>query len=158
MRNALSAVDRDRESDASSGAGRSVDGGIDADDFTARINERTAGISAIDGSVGLNRFIDEGGLAGLHGAADGADYSGGQRALKAKRIANGENFLADLQRGGITELQGYQVLAFRFDLHQRDVVALIGADKFCRVARLIPEDDFDGLRFLHHVEIRKDVA
>src|SRR5882762_6666362 len=98
---ALRAVDGNGEADAGGGAAGRVNGGIDADDFAARIDERATGIAAVDGGVGLNGFVDEGGLAGLHGAANGADYAGGERALEAEGIADGENLLADLQTGGI---------------------------------------------------------
>src|ERR1700704_2714580 len=101
VRDAFGAVDRNGEADAGGGAAGRVDRGVDADHFTARIDQRAAGVAAIDGGVGLNGFIDEGGLAGLHGAADGADYAGGQCALKTKWIADGENFLAYLESSGI---------------------------------------------------------
>jgi len=99
--NAFGTVDRNGEADAGSGAGGRVDGGIDADDFAARIDQRAAGVAAVDGGVGLNGFIDEGGLAGLHGATDGANDASGQRALETEWIADGENFLAYLESSGI---------------------------------------------------------
>src|SRR6266850_2986044 len=64
---AFRSVDGDGEADAGSGSAERVDGGIDADHFTVRVDERAAGIAAIDGRVGLDGFVDEGGLAGLHG-------------------------------------------------------------------------------------------
>src|SRR5712672_1290173 len=102
MGNAFGAVDRNGEADAGGGAARRVDRGVDADHFAARIDQRAAGVAAIDGGVGLNGLIDESGLAGLHSAADGADDAGGQRALETEWIADGENFLAYLESGGIT--------------------------------------------------------
>src|SRR6266404_4485622 len=50
------------------------------------------------------------------------------------------------------------MFAFRLNLDESDVVALVGADELGRIARLIAEDDFDGLRFLHNVKIGQDVA
>ena len=61
------------------------------------IDKWTAGISAVDCSVGLNRFVDQSVLAGLYGAAERAHDSRGERTLKTERIANGQYFLADLQ-------------------------------------------------------------
>src|SRR5260370_42285492 len=78
------------------------DRGVNANDFAAGIDEWAAGIAAVDGRVGLNRLVNESGLTGLRGAANGADHAGGQSALKSERIADSENFLADLQHGGIT--------------------------------------------------------
>src|SRR5438128_6365045 len=98
VRDAFSRVDGNRETDSRSGSGGRVDCGVDADDFTVRIDKRAAGISAVDGSVGLNRFVNESGLARLHSAADRANNSRGERTLKTERISDGENFLADLNR------------------------------------------------------------
>src|SRR6266852_486549 len=103
VRDAFGAIDGNGEADAGGGATRRVNRGVDADDFAVRIDERPSGIAAIDGGVGLNGFVDESGLAGLHGSADGADYAGGQRALKSEGIADGENLLAYLERRGVAE-------------------------------------------------------
>jgi len=73
VRDALRGVDGNGEADAGGRSGRRVDGGVDPDDFAVGIDERAAGISAIDGGVSLNGLIDESSLTGLHGAADGAD-------------------------------------------------------------------------------------
>src|SRR5712671_7563674 len=50
------------------------------------------------------------------------------------------------------------VFAFGLDFDERDVVALVGSDELRGIARLIAQDDFDGLCFLHDVEIGQDVA
>src|SRR6266478_4050086 len=113
---AFRSVDGDGEADAGSGSAGRVDGGIDADHFTVRVDERAAGIAAIDGRIGLNGFVDEGGLAGLHGAAQGADDASGERGLEPERIADGENFLAHLQCGGVAERKGDKFLSLGIDL------------------------------------------
>ena len=94
-----------------------------------RIDERAARIAAIDGRISLNGFVDEGGLAGLHGAAEGADDAGRERGLEPERISDGENFLAHLQSRRIAEGEKDEFFSFRIDLDQGDVVALV-ADKF----------------------------
>src|SRR5947207_11229274 len=88
VRDPLRGVDGNGEADASGCSSGRVDSGVDADDFAARIDERAAGISAIDGGVGLNGLNDESSLTGLHGAAEGADDAGGERALETEGIAN----------------------------------------------------------------------
>src|SRR5713101_3597860 len=113
---AFRGVDGDSEADACGSSAGRVDRGVDANYFTVRIDERAAGIAAIDGRVGLDRFVDEGGLAGLHGAAQGADYAGSERGLETERIANGENFLAHLQCGGVAEREGDKFLSLGIDL------------------------------------------
>src|SRR5271165_351294 len=151
-------VDGNGEADARGGAAGRVNRGVDADDFAMRIDERAAGISAVDGRVGLDGFVDESGLAGLHRAADGAHHPGGQRGLKAEGIADGQNFLSDLQGRGIAESQGRQRFALGIDFDQCHVVALIRANDFCRVARLVAKDYLNALRFLDDVKISEDVA
>src|SRR5260370_27009591 len=93
----LCRVDGNGEADASGGAAGGVNRGVDADDFTARIDERPAGIAAVDGRVGLDSFVNESGLAGLHGASERADNAGSERGLESERIADGEDFLAHLE-------------------------------------------------------------
>src|SRR5262249_26300876 len=132
VRDGFCGVDGNGEADARGRTARREDGGVDADDFAVRIDERAAGIAAIDGSVGLNGFIDEGGLAGLHGAAEGTDDASGQRALEAEGIADSENLLADLQSARIPEREHSEFFAFGVNLDEGDVVALVGADGFGR--------------------------
>src|SRR6267378_6719872 len=50
------------------------------------------------------------------------------------------------------------MFAFGLDFDERHVVALVGSDELRGIARLIAEDDFDGLRFLHDVKVSEDVA
>src|ERR1700676_309650 len=76
VRDTFGAVDRDSEADARGSAAGREDRGVDTNDFAVRIEERAAGIAAIDGRVRLNSFVDERGLTGLHGAPDGADDAG----------------------------------------------------------------------------------
>src|SRR6202030_305477 len=90
-------ADRDGESDARGGSRRSINRGVYADHFTVRVDERASGIAAIDSRVGLNGFIDESRLTGLHRAAQRADHAGGQGTLKSERIADGQYFLPHLQ-------------------------------------------------------------
>ena len=122
------------------------------------INEWPAGVAAIDGRIRLNGFVDESRLAGLHRATDCADNAGGQGTLETEGVADGQNLLADLERGGIAQRQRGELLALRIDFHDGDVVALVRADEFSGIARLIAEDHLDGLRALHNVIIRQNVA
>src|SRR5882724_4861197 len=69
VRDGFGGVDGDGEADTRCGAARCIDRGVDPDDFAVRIDQWAAGIAAINGRVGLDGFIDERGLAGLHGAA-----------------------------------------------------------------------------------------
>src|SRR5262249_28568234 len=88
MCDALRRVDRNRKTDTGGSSGWCVDRGIDADHLTAGVDQRSTGIPAIDGGVGLNCFVYKSRLARLYGSAERADDARGQRALKSERIAD----------------------------------------------------------------------
>ena len=94
----------------------------------------------------------------MHGAAQGADDAGSERGLETERIADGKNFLAHLQCGGVAEREGDKFLSLGIDLDQSDIVALVGADELRGVVRLVTQNDFDGLSAFDNVKICEDVA
>jgi len=123
-----------------------------------RVNQRPSGVAAVDGGVGLNRFINKRGLAGLHCAAQRAHHTRSERRLEAERIADGQNLLPHLQRRRIAQRQRAKLLAFGLDLHQRNVIALVRADELRRIMALIAQDHFNRLRPRNHVIVRQDIA
>src|SRR5882724_5251074 len=151
-------VNGDSEADSGGRASGRINGGIDANYFTVGVDERAAGVAAIDGRIGLNGFVDERGLAGLHGTAQGADDASCERGLEPQRIADGENFLAHLQCGGVAEREGDKFLSLGINLDQSDVVALVGADELRGVVRLVTQNDFDGLSAFDNVKVCEDIA
>jgi hypothetical protein len=158
LRNAARGVDRNREADAGSGSAGREDRAVDADYLAVRIEQRAAGISAVDGGIGLNGFVDESGVAGLHGAAERADDASGECAGETEGIADSEGALAHDEIARVAQRERREVVALGIDLNQSDVVALIGADEFRGFARLIAEGDFDLLRVFDDVIVREDVA
>src|SRR5215472_8003594 len=151
-------VDRDSEANACRGSAGCVDCRINADHVAMRIDQRTAGIPAVDGRIGLDRFFNGRGLGGAYGSANGADHAGCERRLKAKWVADGQNFLSYLNAVGVPKLQGGELLSSRVNLDERNIIALVGANGFRRVARLISQDHFDGLRSFDDVVVRENVA
>src|SRR5882762_1690324 len=111
VRDVFRCVDGNGEADAGGRAAGSVNRGVDANDFTMRIDERPAGIAAVDSRVGLNGLINESGLASLHGASERADNAGGERGLEAEGIADRQDFLADLKRAGISQQKRDEMLS-----------------------------------------------
>ena len=99
-------VDRDREAQAL-GAGR--DGGVDADDGAARVEQRAAAVAGVDGGVGLDQVLERRGAAGLlvldgDGAAEaGHDAPGDGLGVGAERAADGDGGLADLDRARVAD-------------------------------------------------------
>src|SRR3984885_2479216 len=98
-------VRRHRKADAYRAAGRRNDRGVHADDFAVEIEQRTAGIAAINGGVGLDVIVVRPRIdvtvarrhdAGRHGAA------------KAERVADGDYPFAEPKLVGIAELHRLQ--------------------------------------------------
>src|SRR5262249_26846093 len=105
LHDAASHVDGNSEADAEIAAVAAVDGGSDADELAAGIDERAAGIAGVDGGVGL----DEVGIAAGRSdfgvaAAGGADDAERHGFVKAERIADGHGDVADAELAGIAEL------------------------------------------------------
>ena len=95
-------VDGDREAEPDAG-----DGGVDADDVAAAVDERAAGVAGVERRVGLDDVVDDPGrLAGARRqrAAERGHHAGGHRAGEAVRVADRDDELADAQRGGVAEL------------------------------------------------------
>jgi len=80
-----------------------------------------------------------------------------ERALEPEGIADGENFLADLNGRGIAERQRDQRFLFWLDFDQSDIVARVGAETL-RITGLIAEHNFNCLRAFNDVIVGEDVA
>src|SRR5215472_205784 len=96
--NVFCGVDGDGEANTRCRASGRVDRGINPNYIAMRIDEWPARISAVDGRVGLNGFLNSCSLARLYRAANGADDSGGKRRLEAEWISDCQNFLPNLNR------------------------------------------------------------
>ena len=64
---------------------------------------------------------------GYGASFQGADDADRQRTIEAKRIADGQDLLANLQVGGGPELDGIEQLRRRVDLQYRDVIVRVHA-------------------------------
>ena len=76
--------------------------GVDADDLSGHIDKRAAGISGINGRVGLQEALE---LVVAHAVAIlGADDAGGNRGIEPEGAANRENPIAHLDAIGVAKL------------------------------------------------------
>jgi len=133
-----------READAFEAAAAGIDGGVDADNFAGHIDQRAAGISGVDGGVGLQEALE---LVADVGAIFGADDSGGDGGVQAEGAAEGEHPVADLYAVRISEL-GDGKIAVGVDLDHREIGVLVKADYVAIVfGGIAVEDDlnFGGL-------------
>jgi len=110
------------------------DHGVDADNFAVRVKQRTAGVAGVDGCIGLNGVFN-GCTAFAADGADCGDDAGGHGAAEAEGIADGVDFLADIEAGGSGERDGLQI--GRIDLEEGEVVDFIGSDNACLIAAFV---------------------
>ncbi len=142
-------VGRHREADADRAAGRRDDRGIDADDLAVEIEQRTAGIAAIDGGVGLDVIVIR---SGIDVAVARRDDAGGDRAAETERIADGDDPFAEPQLAGIAELHRLQRLVGVY-AQERKVGLGVLADQIGLELGAVVEDDIDLVGVGDHVII-----
>jgi hypothetical protein len=104
------------------------DGGVDADDFATRRNERAARIAGIERGIGLDHVLDQAPGARAQRAAERRDHAGCHRRFEAERIADRDNELSSMQSFGIAESRRWQMLRRR-RAQQRKIGIGIFADQ-----------------------------
>ena len=133
-----------READADRAAGGRDDQGVDADHFAVEVEQRAAGIAAVDGGVGLDVVV-----IGTRGdiAVARRDDAGRHRAAEAERIADRDHPFAEPQLVGIAELHRGQRLV-RLELQHREIGLLVDADDVGLELAAVVHDDVDlvGIR------------
>ena len=101
--------------------------------------------------------MDEGNIgAAGQVAADRADDALGGGVLQAKGRADGQHPFAHLQRVGVADFHGRQVLAI--DFQQGDVGHFVHADELGRTLPLVAEPDDDLVGVLGNMGIGQDIA
>src|SRR5579871_1514402 len=93
------------------------DSRVDADQLTAVIHQRSARVTGVDGSVGLNKVLVF--LNSKVPAARGTHDSHGYRLSEAERIAHGEDVVTHLKPVGVPDNNGLQIR--RVDLQNGNV-------------------------------------
>jgi hypothetical protein len=96
-----------RKADADRAAGRRDDQRVDADHLAVEVEQRAAGIAAVDGGVGLDVVVIG---PGIDVAVARRDDAGRHRAAEAERIADRDHPFAEPQLVGIAELHRDQRL------------------------------------------------
>ena len=91
---------RNREADADRAAGRRHDRGVDADDLAADVEQRPAGIAAVNRGIGLDVVVVR---AGIDVAVESRDDARRHRAAEAERVADRQHPFADPKRVGAAE-------------------------------------------------------
>ncbi len=112
---------------------------VDADHFAIEVEQRAAGIAAVDGGVGLDVVV-----IGARGdvAVARRDDAGRHRAAEAERIADRDHPFAEPQLVGIAEFHRDQRLA-RLEFQHRQIGLLVDADHFGLELAAVVHDDVD---------------
>jgi hypothetical protein len=140
------------ETDADITAAGGDNRGVDPDQFTAQVDQRSAGVAGVDRSIGLDEILIT--LNAQARAAQGADDPGGHGLPEAERIADGDHEVADTQAVGIGQRQSGQVAAGHLDY--RHVAFRIGTDHLGFEPATVVEGDHDGVSAVDDVVIGDD--
>src|SRR5437899_2841130 len=135
---------RHREAEADRTAGRRDDQRVDADHLAFEVEQRSTGIAAVDGGVGLDVVV----VRALADVAVARRYDTGRdRAAEAEGVADRDYPFAEPQLVGIAELHRDQRL-HRLELQDRNVGLLVDPDQLGLDLCAVVHDhvDFVGIR------------
>ena len=156
-------IDRHGETDAHVGRLGAVaeDGGVDADDLAAHVEQRSAGVARVDGRVGLEH-VDAALRRDRKRPAQRADDADGDGVVEVERVADRHHEVARLHLIGVAELDLLQ--RRRRLLQQLDEGAVgqrVAADDLgfeLDVALVAEEGHFDLVGVLDDVVVGQDQA
>ena len=147
-------IGRDGKPNALAAARITQDGGVDADQPAVNVHQRTAGISRIDGRVGLDEILV---ILDTHVAAVlCADDAFGNCLAYAKGIAHGQHDIADLHIAAVGQRDDGQTV--RVNFHDRDVGLGIAPDDFGGELAPIRQRDFHFFGPVHDVVVGEDIT
>ena len=152
--NPFGKVDGNSETDALVSAGVGGDGGIDSDNFTVEIYQRSATVAGIDGGIGLDEIFAVG---NAQSASFRANDAGRDRAFQSERLTQGQYPIADLRGIAVAQFDGGQGSG-AFDMKHGQIGCGIGFDiDGLKFAAVLQADHYLASAF-HHVVICQDRA
>ena len=119
------------------------------------VQQRAAGVSGVDGSVGLNGLIDSHPVWFLHWT-NGADNPARHRSRQAEGVSDRVDFLSHAQVARVSKGYGCQVGSL--DLNDREIVWTIGTDNGCAILLAIRKSHLNLASFGNDVVVREDVS
>ncbi len=114
----------DGEAQSFAAAALRKDESVDAENRSIHIDQRSAAVAGVDGSIGLD--VGER-LVGIGLASDGANHPHGDRVLQALGTADGEDELT--HAGTQLREQGQRGKILLIDLEQGEISLFVGADQ-----------------------------
>src|SRR5581483_1080270 len=154
----IDGVDGNCKADSHRGSRRAINRRIDADQPAGAVEQRSAGVSRIDGGVGLNYTLDRPSRHRLDLAPQRTHNTGRKRLIEAERIADCERALTYLQV--FRRAYGYrsQSAFRRVDFQHRQVFVGRDADETRLPGGLVGERHLGGPGILDDMVIRDDIA
>ena len=132
-------VDRNGKAYAHAAAGARINGCIDAQQIALHIHQCAAGISRVDGGIGLNEIFE--GIDTQLIAAQRRHNTAGDSLSDPKRIADSQHNVTHLQLVGIAQDHDGQFIQFDFQYSQIGI--RVGSHQFGLGATTIVQDDSD---------------
>src|SRR3989475_6138756 len=148
----------DGETDARRGTTRAEDRGVDADHSAARVEERPARAAGVDRGVGLDDVAEPAAIRRPELAPERAHDADGERVVEPERVADGEDALADEERARHARRERHELLLWRLDPEDREVLLGSDADDLRLPVGLVGERHGEGVAVLDDVEVGHDVA
>jgi len=148
------------DGEAGTGKGSAVgdDEGVDSDELAVGVDQSSAGVTGVDGGVGLDEAAGFTGVVGVGvGTIDGADDAAGDGELEvAEGASEGEDGLAGLQLAGVAPGDAGQLTGIHFD--DGKVGEFIDTDDLSAKNPAIVERDLDLGGSVDDVAVGDDVS
>ncbi len=149
----LRGVDPDREANPL----RPREGrGVDADDASASVDERAAGVARVQRRVRLQHVIDEAARRRAQRAAQGADDAGRDGRLQPVRVSERDRERTDAHVARVAERRRNEVA--RGDADDGEVGVGIVADDGTRKRAAVEQRDVERARVVDDVAVRDEEA
>ncbi len=118
------------------------------------IDQGAAGVAGIDRRIGLDEVLE--GVDAELIAPERADDARGHRLADAERVADGQHHVSDLQRPGVAEGDGRQLV--ELDPEHRKVGLGVGAHHLGPAPAAVAQHDLDVIGAFDHVVVGEQIT
>ena len=156
----LDGVGGNREPDADVPGSRvaGLDLRVHADDLTAHVQQRPAGVAVVDRRVRLDDVVDREAVRRRDQALECANDPRGGSAIEAEWVPDRDDRIADLQLIRVAEGKRRQCARGRVHAEDGEIGGRVGADDLGLHRVAVGEAHRDDVRALDDVVVRDDVA
>ena len=145
----------DSKADTDVTAVRSQDCGVDTNQFTVQVHQRTAGVTPVNRRIRLDKVLVV--LCVQAATTQRGDNTRGHGFTQTERVADGYGVVTHTQRVGIGELNRRQVFRI-LNLDQRDIRTWIFTHHFSVEFTSVAQLNFNGVGVINNVVVGHHVA